>query len=124
MYEVFTPAQLLDAAPAAAPRPRLAPAVVARTTATILVMLAVAWVAHRAGLTLRHLCGADSSFAGGCTGDTTLRDQVFEGTMWTMLLGTSPAAGMAMRRWWAWILPLAVVGAGYALVTAHAVPHL
>ena len=121
MYQVFTPADLLDATTAA--RPRIPTRKLVRTMVTLSAMVGGALLASRSGAELRQFCGQLSSFSMGCSGNPHTRDHVFRYATWGMLVATSPAAGMALRRWWAWVMPLVAVGAGYALTVAHVLPR-
>lgn len=104
MYQVFTPADLLEAQPDPS-RPTIAPSRAGRAIFQLLLMGLGSWVAVRAGATLQRLCDDVSGFAGNCTGNSALRADVFSYSNWAFLLGTIPVVGTAVRRWWAWVLP-------------------
>lgn len=71
----------------------------------LLMMGLGSWVAVRSGATLQRFCDDVSSYAGNCSGNAAVRTEVFRYSNWAFLLGTIPVVGMAVRRWWAWVVP-------------------
>ena len=124
MYQMYTPVPL-DAQPALdrVPPARIRPAVVLRTLFTLSSLVSGAWMAANAVDTLRSMCTRFTAIAATCSSDQNLHLGFFRYAAWGLLACSAPVAGMAIRRWWAWIVPPIACISIYVLIAGDRAIH-
>ncbi len=124
MYQMYTPVPL-DALPALdrVPPPRIRPAVLVRTLLTLSSLVSGAWMASNAVDMLRAMCTRFIAVAATCSSDQSLHLGFLRYAAWGLLAFSAPVAGMAIRRWWAWVVPPIACISIYVLIAGDQAIH-
>lgn len=124
MYQMYTPVPL-DAQPALdrVPPARIRPAKLVRTLFTLSSLVSGAWMAANAVEMLHSMCSRFTAVAATCASDQTMHLGFLRYAAWGLLACSAPIAGMAFRRWWAWVVPPIACVSIYVLIAGDSAIH-